>query len=536
MFEDDEPEPVAPAAYPADVFEDPLEDPLDEAPLDEPLDEPLETEAPRAAPSAPPPEDAGAEAVYEKYDEKCDPELRASEVGAWRDAWAAAAAKLSTLTMSIFKKPELAGNALSRHVTYRVLSTIVSEGKEDSFDVCRRFSEFEALRSALVSRYTGLILPPIPPKVVNVGSGFSTQADHSKLAISRQRLLALFAERLSALPWLADDAVLRSFVSEVTWSKVLDEADLDKAPVIHADESTTLGRGRAFWYATILRAPPAPPTTEIEKRLNDLTMRLDALLLGHEAAQKAVLKAVVAAGQRTDALSALYDGFGHWRGASARWALDSCAGATERAAATVQAALRGAKCESALDAPAADVMMGAALQWQNLQLGSLREVIAKHRLVCGDQFKAEKQLAALRQQKASGKVSTAASIAHMKHNLNSSKLGGFFGRKAEAASEPLSVDDEIAKAVKAYEDCGALLDQIVKALWYCELERFDCDYAAGADLWARRLFAVQADLARRAAANWDEALEALEPLPPQAAPVLHAALQWDALSFLEPEA
>ena len=82
----------------------------------------------------------------------------------WREAWSRAGEKLPRLTLTV-DNPVQAGSALSRHVTYRVRSRCSrDDGSEDEFEITRRFSEFATLREALVQRYVGLLVPPIPPK------------------------------------------------------------------------------------------------------------------------------------------------------------------------------------------------------------------------------------------------------------------------------------------------------------------------------------------------------------------------------------
>jgi hypothetical protein len=89
----------------------------------------------------------------------------------------------------------------------------------------------------------------------------------------RLRVLGLFAERLGTIPWLGDDAVLRSFVgaSKEPFAKAL---EAEQAPgAIATDEAQVSGRGRALWYATIQRSDAAPavalrrPATRFHERV-----------------------------------------------------------------------------------------------------------------------------------------------------------------------------------------------------------------------------------------------------------------------------
>ena len=152
----------------------------------------------------PPPSEGAAEAATEAATVVGGP------VVPWREAWALAAKTLPKLEVGV-DNPSQAGSALNRFVVYRVRARLAREdGTAEEFEVQRRFSEFLALREALVQRYVGLLVPPLPPKEMqNVVTMSKTQSD----AQTKQRLkiLSLFAERLGSLPWVGDDAVLRAF-------------------------------------------------------------------------------------------------------------------------------------------------------------------------------------------------------------------------------------------------------------------------------------------------------------------------------------
>ena len=190
----------------------------------------------------------------------------------WREAWSRAGEKLPRLTLTV-DNPVQAGSALSRHVTYRVRSRCSrDDGSEDEFEITRRFSEFATLREALVQRYVGLLVPPIPPKELTSIASMSAKAA-DKQTKQRLRVLSLFAERLGTIPWLGDDAVLRSFVgaSKEPFAKAL---EAEQAPgAIATDEAQVSGRGRALWYATIQRSDAAPavatrrPATRFHERV-----------------------------------------------------------------------------------------------------------------------------------------------------------------------------------------------------------------------------------------------------------------------------
>ena len=196
------------------------------------------------------------------------------QVVPWRDAWCRAAEKLPKLSMSV-DNPSQAGSALSRHVTYRVRTRVSREdGGEEEFEVCRRFSEFATLREALVQRYVGLLVPPIPPKALTSIASMSAKAADRQTK-QRLRVLSLFSERLGSIPWLCDDGVLRSFcgASKEPFGKAVED-DAAGAGAIATDEAGLSGRGRALWYATVQRSEPAPPVAELARLLADVNPRL----------------------------------------------------------------------------------------------------------------------------------------------------------------------------------------------------------------------------------------------------------------------
>mmetsp|Transcript_12225 Transcript_12225/g.37684 ORF Transcript_12225/g.37684 Transcript_12225/m.37684 type:complete len:245 (+) Transcript_12225:364-1098(+) len=132
---------------------------------------------------------------------------------------------------------------------YRVRTTVTENGSSEEFETTRRFSEFASLREALVQRYVGLLVPPIPPKAVKTLATMSAK-EGEKQTLQRLRVLNLFVERLATLPWCADDVVLKSFcgVAKQSFQRVL-EGD-------HDADVEGESKGRAAWYAR-----PAPESS-----------------------------------------------------------------------------------------------------------------------------------------------------------------------------------------------------------------------------------------------------------------------------------
>ena len=151
---------------------------------------------------------------------------------------------------------------------YRVRTTVTENGSSEEFETTRRFSEFASLREALVQRYVGLLVPPIPPKAVKTLATMSAK-EGEKQTLQRLRVLNLFVERLATLPWCADDVVLKSFcgVAKQSFQRVL-EGD-------HDADVEGESKGRAAWYARprrnlLLREKsvrPPPPNAEDPRRV-----------------------------------------------------------------------------------------------------------------------------------------------------------------------------------------------------------------------------------------------------------------------------
>ncbi|KAJ8600158.1 hypothetical protein CTAYLR_001915 [Chrysophaeum taylorii] len=423
-------------------------------------------------------------------------EPRAPAPMEWRSAWQQAASQLASISMTV-DRPEAVGNALSKHIVYRVRSRILTGEEQQLFEVQRRFSEFVTLRESLVKRYQGLLIPPIPPKVMSAVS-----KAESKLVQTRARVLSLFVERLSALPWTADDEVLRAFCADDNWAKK------EETVVIHDSEASTTGRGRASWYAVLARAPAPPDAVVLERKLVETTGRLEALQGALEVAYKATIKAAAGCASRSDALGALCDGLASWRGESARWsALDQSADdvSAERAAGAVNTAVGKWSRHATREPTTVELTLGAAATWQALHVAAMRDLVSKRTYLIDDLRKEQRALAALRQQKAAGPD---AATPQKKRFLAALKPSSTNAVTAE------NIDDLIDEAVKTQAEKERALDLHARALSYCELDRFRDEYARFATLAARSFFDTQAALASQAADVWHQASETLGPPQP----------------------
>lgn len=133
----------------------------------------------------------------------------------------------------VVSHPEQQGSLLSKYVTYMVHTDPLG------FNVRRRFSDFEWLRTTLSARYVGLFLPPLPPKTVAAKvEGRSSELGSSEIIQLRMRLLNLFLNSLVSVPFLRDDESLIAFLS------LQATKDWEKTQTLHSSpisEITTVG-------------------------------------------------------------------------------------------------------------------------------------------------------------------------------------------------------------------------------------------------------------------------------------------------------
>lgn len=87
------------------------------------------------------------------------------------------------------------------HVTY----TIKGYDRQGEFEALRRYSEFHSFHNALVNRYPGLYIPPIPPKkaVGNTDMNF---------VIERRYFLDRFLSLICEVDYLAQSEEFKLFL------------------------------------------------------------------------------------------------------------------------------------------------------------------------------------------------------------------------------------------------------------------------------------------------------------------------------------
>ncbi|CAI2368715.1 unnamed protein product [Moneuplotes crassus] len=86
------------------------------------------------------------------------------------------------------------------HITY----TVTGEDKDGPFEGSRRYKDFFSLRQALVKRWPGVYVPPIPPKQ-SVGN------KKDKFIANRMYFLDIFMKKISKIPYLVQSEEFQRF-------------------------------------------------------------------------------------------------------------------------------------------------------------------------------------------------------------------------------------------------------------------------------------------------------------------------------------
>lgn len=133
----------------------------------------------------------------------------------WKEDWERASESLPKPFVSVtVQNPETVGKMINKYVAYEIEPVSNESGISYGANVKRRYNDFAWLREVLVSRYVGMLIPPIPSTSVvfsNVG-GNHTDAK-SDYVINRMSQLNSFMSELLNNPFLRCDQSFRSFVT-----------------------------------------------------------------------------------------------------------------------------------------------------------------------------------------------------------------------------------------------------------------------------------------------------------------------------------
>lgn len=134
----------------------------------------------------------------------------------------------------------------SSYIVYLISSPVraMPHSPPQGHEAKRRYSEFEALRDALVQLHPTLIIPPIPSKhsILDYATKQGRAKNDPAMIARRKRMLERFLQRLDMHPVLRMDVVFRRFLDpRYTWHEIA-----------HTPPITTLPRHN-------LNAPPQNP-------------------------------------------------------------------------------------------------------------------------------------------------------------------------------------------------------------------------------------------------------------------------------------
>jgi len=194
----------------------------------------------------------------------------------WQSAWEHADTNITSAKLSVaVTNPVMSGSMIRKFVTYQVRT------EPFGYVVRRRYSNFEWLRTVLVSRYPGMLVPPLPPKSVmgNMGSkssvsrnslGRDSEDEQSRFVASRMAQLNLYLESIVEIPFLRSDTALLAFLS------VQDDRDWEKAQAATSTATcfTDQTEGCVMWR-TVANQSTMPGNAE--RILQDLAKQIETL-------------------------------------------------------------------------------------------------------------------------------------------------------------------------------------------------------------------------------------------------------------------
>eukprot|EP00938_MAST-03A_sp_MAST-3A-sp1_P003019 g3019.t1 len=150
---------------------------------------------------------------------------------------------------------------MKKYVTYRVIVTIGSADALQTFDIRRRYSDFEWLRLRLLKRYAGMWIPAMPGKNLEGIVGAQLGRSQSDFIEARMKGLRTFLDRVLDSPYLKDDVSVTDFLSQQSdsgWSS----AKKKQAPErpVPSDSTRNGDTGIAKWLDKIgnLKVPDGP--------------------------------------------------------------------------------------------------------------------------------------------------------------------------------------------------------------------------------------------------------------------------------------
>jgi hypothetical protein len=135
-------------------------------------------------------------------------------------------------------EPQTTGR-LKKVTTYAVTTPSPTDDGQ-SMIVRHRYSEFDFLRNWLCNTYPGMLVPPMPEKVMS-----PSQEDIAE----RVRALEEFINDVISNPYLKTDALLNGFLTteDSPWTKLMSEATKFPTARVASEESRGESPGRKVW-------------------------------------------------------------------------------------------------------------------------------------------------------------------------------------------------------------------------------------------------------------------------------------------------
>ena len=220
----------------------------------------------------------------------------------WKDAMDLVSRAVSAQTPQLdvtVSEPQTTKKMMNSYVTYSVFT------KQFGYVIRRRYSDFQWLRSTLMQRYTGMLIPPLPPRgadSMSTAADSSTKQD-SKFVQRRMRALAKFLSEVVANPFLRGDASVIQFLSNQV------EKDFEKAKATTSQTNMFSDSyiGCVAWRDYVLYNP-APDN--MDRVVLDIRKQLDFLEKCYTSLLASTKRFAIKAGEYSKEIALLKDSFG----------------------------------------------------------------------------------------------------------------------------------------------------------------------------------------------------------------------------------
>jgi hypothetical protein len=191
--------------------------------------------------------------------------------------------------------------------TYKILLLAPSQHPLAGIhEVRRRYSDFDFLRDVLVTRYAGMVVPPLPGKGGVLGLSTNALAE-------RLRGLALFAERLARVPTLLMDSLSSSFFGlpgAGDWESSMRFEAAVRVQINGAERARNPGLLR--WHTFLGNVQLPEDSQDVERLAAQAQRELRTAETALAAVEKAAEAAVVSASAHAEAMAAVAIATSEW--------------------------------------------------------------------------------------------------------------------------------------------------------------------------------------------------------------------------------